>query len=152
MFIDRPRPSVEIFLIVMAIWAFVGLGGLLLLRLTGSLLIFVGGLSIAFVSLEIIHGALTTEYRIEGGFLHVRSGWLMNDRIAVRDIVSVDPIKRMTRISGGGSGSMGCCNRLRNGLRLRTSGDTWYVSPDVTKGFCEALLTCNNQITMRSND
>jgi hypothetical protein len=141
-FRDHPKPS----------WAYVGFIVLLVVPTTlPSVLMFLGyGALIAIATcimtfpgllllLLLLHAGYATEYRVDGDAVNLRCGLVMNRRIPLKDIQSVEAVHAIPRVLGWNPGALGYCNRFRDGLKLTTATHAIYLSPSDSDAFQKAL-------------
>lgn len=141
MFQDKPQPSrpYVIFNVVLIVLTMLPL---FLMAIHGLLFASVGlllVLPILLLMLELFHAAYATEYRIEGGRISLRCGWIMNRRIPLADIQGVEHVDAIPRVLGWNPGALGYCNRFSNGLKLITPKRVVFISPSDPEAFQRAL-------------
>ncbi len=95
------------------------------------------------VVLFVVHAAFSTKYVIHGGTLLAKSGILPRAEIPLESILSAEKIPWNRNPFGRGRRHgvlvRGYCNRLTNGLRLKTDEGDVCLSPRSVDDFIEAL-------------
>jgi hypothetical protein len=152
--IDEPKPSRGYIISVVAFMGFIG--ALFAVIIFSSIRYIVqsgeygdfwgtGILFAILIGLEVFlyyvgyHDAYRIRYELTGDVLYLKCGWLLQDRISLRNIRKIEPAKRIWRVMGYGPGGSGYANRFRNGLRLKTMGGTYYISPTDPQAFRKAI-------------
>lgn len=141
-FIDRPKPSKNYLAMILGVIAITAIPSLACLFLTPSIIgaiVAVVMLPLFGLLLETLHAAYATEYRIADGVLELRCGWIMKKRIALSEIRGVESVKAISRVLGWEPGATGYCNRLSNGLALKTAQGKVFISPSDLAAFHAAL-------------
>jgi len=140
MYSDKPEPSgfyisiIIIFIILMVLIPIFTIGPfeqpvfitiLLLLLILIPLLIFVA----------LIHAAYNTTYNINNNILEMKCGFMMKGKINIDNITDIKISRFNTKTLGSGFREKGYCNRLTNGLILKTTEGKIYLSPSDNERF-----------------
>lgn len=137
-FCDRPKPSpayvVLLSILLLVVLLFARTFPLLGERMADTLLIVAYAIPVLLL-LELLHAAFATEYRIAEGVLFLRCGWMLRKRIPLAEIQAVSPLPTISRVLGWSPGEWGFCNRMRNGLALKTAKTWVFISPTDPEAF-----------------
>ncbi|MFA6133826.1 MAG: hypothetical protein WC869_07420 [Phycisphaerae bacterium] len=85
------------------------------------------------------HAACRVEYTLLDGSVELRCGIFFHETIQKRNIIAVRRVRFIPRVLGWGLMARGCCNRMTNGLLLKTTAGRIFISPSNIERFCAEL-------------
>ena len=134
MYHDKPKPGRGyVGFCLMAIFMVLGLAVWITVMLPRDQHLWTGILVVVWavyaLLLLVIRAAYHTEYVVTAEDIEIRSGVFFHARIPRQNILEARPIRFIPRVLGWGIWSKGCCNRMTNGLALKTTDGKVYVSP-----------------------
>lgn len=132
MYTDQPSPG--IFLLALLYGLLVMLPVIFLTiypTMPFMLTLFIGLLYLVpvIIIVVLLHAVYHVSYILDDQSLTMKCGMIMKKRLVIQEIESVKKVKFMHRTLGYSYKSSGYCNRMTNGLRLRTRNREYYISP-----------------------
>ena len=146
MFSDKPAPGkgyvvfiISVLIFLLAVFAFSSLKAASRSNFV-ALLVVLQLLPLA-IFYAIIHAAYHTEYKIMNGFLEMKSGFIIKDKICLDDIDQVKKVNLINRVLGWGPTGKGIANRIKNGLLIKAGRRNVFIRRTHIDQFIEQLKT-----------